>query len=66
MGGKPPGKTKKKDEHRIDDVEKATKKKLEMLRREAEKQGDSAFGSKVDLIEQETMKQIRRLRDHHK
>jgi hypothetical protein len=65
-GGKVPGKLKKKDDQLIDAVEKATRKKLEMLRREAEEQGDLAFGSKVDMVEQETMKQIRRIRDHYK
>lgn len=64
--GKVPGKLKKKDDQRIDAVEKATRKKVEMLRREAEEQGDLAFGSKVDMFEQETMKQIRRVRDHGK
>jgi hypothetical protein len=60
-----PGKLKKKDQSRIDAVEKATKKKLDVLRKAAEQQGDSAFGYKVDAVEQETMKQIRRIRDHY-
>jgi hypothetical protein len=64
--GKVPGKLKKKDDQRIDAVEKATRKKVEMMRREAEEQGDLAFGSKVDMFEQETMKQIRRVRDYGK
>lgn len=61
-----PGKLKKKDDSRIDAVERATKKKLDMLRRAAEQQGDPSFGNKVDMVEQETMKQIRRIREHYK
>lgn len=53
-----------KKEDRINAVEQATKKKLDILRRAAE--GDAAFGNRVDMVEQETMKQIRRIREHYK
>eukprot|EP00541_Cyclophora_tenuis_P000288 CAMPEP_0116549236 /NCGR_PEP_ID=MMETSP0397-20121206/4764_1 /TAXON_ID=216820 /ORGANISM="Cyclophora tenuis, Strain ECT3854" /LENGTH=556 /DNA_ID=CAMNT_0004073943 /DNA_START=14 /DNA_END=1684 /DNA_ORIENTATION=- len=51
-------------ESRIDAVEYATKQRLDMLRQMAADNGDSTgLDSKIDFVEAETMKQIRRLRD---
>jgi hypothetical protein len=56
--------TSRNREERIDEVEVATKKKIDMLRKlAAERMPDDHLVNKLDFVEAETMKQIARLRN---